>query len=397
MYFNIMQTQAPAIIISAFNRPTSLERLLNSLQKIIVDENIEIPLLFSIDKSKNELVKKVAENFEWKYGKKTVVQHEEHLGLKKNILFCGSLTSKYGSVIILEDDLYVSPYFYQFACEAVDAYDENDNICGISLFAPKRNDVTGNIFAPIDSIGDVYMMKVPNSWGQVWTQKHWEHFYSNISVIEQADISLPPNAQLWPDETSWKKQFYKYMILFDKYFIYPIKSLITNFADIGQHFTVPLFDYQVQIVINKKKNDYPELPLLLKYDEYYELSSYSIKKQMSQFVDYDFDVDINGGKNLDNIRSQYLLSIKRNKKSIFSFGYQFVPPEMNVLLNLGGDFYFFGRTEDFVSKGIKMKQLLQQERFFTQNVKSMIQSNNYKRMLKKAMLIFFSKFKIRHN
>ncbi|MBI3176825.1 MAG: hypothetical protein HYZ35_02430, partial [Chloroflexi bacterium] len=112
----------PAIVLSAYNRPQALERLLASLQKAAYPAEGGIPLVISIDGGKNGIhpeVRNVAEQFVWPFGPKEVLCHERHLGLVGHVLFCGGLTGTYGDVIFLEDDLLVSPVFYAYATQAL--------------------------------------------------------------------------------------------------------------------------------------------------------------------------------------------------------------------------------------------------------------------------------------
>src|SRR5689334_4123595 len=123
----------PAIVISAFNRPASLRRLLNSIEAARYDLN-DIDLVISIDKSDSDEVEKTAEKFKWKYGEKKIILQNEPLGLKQHILRCGDLTSDYNAIILLEDDLMVSPYFYEYAIKALEYYKDDKMLAGISLY-----------------------------------------------------------------------------------------------------------------------------------------------------------------------------------------------------------------------------------------------------------------------
>src|SRR5688572_10825284 len=99
--------QKPAIVIPAYNRPASLQRLLDSLRKAEIPH--EVKLVISIDQGGPAGVKQLAENFAWPFGEKKIILHENHLGLKDHILAAGNLSAEYGSIILLEDDLFVSP------------------------------------------------------------------------------------------------------------------------------------------------------------------------------------------------------------------------------------------------------------------------------------------------
>ena len=110
-----------AIVVIGYNRPNSMQRLLNSL-KVAEYYLDDVPLIISIDNSGSNNVKEVAEKFIWPYGKKTIKTYNKRLGLKKHILECGKYTLSYKNIIVLEDDIYVSPVFYKFAKEAVEFY-----------------------------------------------------------------------------------------------------------------------------------------------------------------------------------------------------------------------------------------------------------------------------------
>src|SRR4051812_782733 len=97
----------PAIVISAYNQPASLSRLLASVESAIYTA-ADIPLIISIDKSDEPEVRAIAEAFHWKHGDKRIILHEAPLGLKQHILSCGNLSLVYGAILLLEDDLLVS-------------------------------------------------------------------------------------------------------------------------------------------------------------------------------------------------------------------------------------------------------------------------------------------------
>ena len=121
-----------AVVVVGYNRPDSMRRILNSLAKAVYQEK-DIPLVISIDHSGIEEVAQVAREFQWNYGSKEVICHKERLGLRKHIISCGDLTEKYGAVMILEDDLYVSPDYYNYAMSTLKKYGEHPKIAGIGL------------------------------------------------------------------------------------------------------------------------------------------------------------------------------------------------------------------------------------------------------------------------
>ena len=107
------------IVVVAYNRIESLKRILGSLlQAEHPDQGTE--LIISIDRGDNADVLDYANAFSWPFGEKQVIYQEENLGLKRHILKCGGLTRAHDGIILLEDDLYVSPDFYRYALECYD-------------------------------------------------------------------------------------------------------------------------------------------------------------------------------------------------------------------------------------------------------------------------------------
>ncbi|MBN2481863.1 MAG: glycosyltransferase, partial [Bacteroidales bacterium] len=239
---------SPVIVVVAFNRPESVERLLFSLKNAQKISNAR--LIISIDNNapENYRVKDIADAFHWPFGEKEVIYQKERLGLRQHVLQCGDYAMQYGSVIILEDDLFVSPYFYDYTLQALDYYDRDPHIGGISLYNQTSEDVNDIPFNPINDNSDVYFVKFPSSWGQAWTKKQWEAF--RIWYEKNQDISRVPihdNIINW-SAASWKKYFTAYMETTGKYFVFPRVSFTTNFNDPGTHKRKKMnFDGQTQL------------------------------------------------------------------------------------------------------------------------------------------------------
>jgi hypothetical protein len=165
----------PVIIIPAYNRPNALRRLLNSIS-IVKGIGKDTLLIISIDHAiDNQDVIEIANSYEWE-GKKVVIVHEENMGLRGHILWCGDQTEKYGAVIILEDDLLVSPLFYSFAQKALSFYSEDAKSGGISLYSYNYCESVNLPFYLLKGSSDVYFMQYASSWGQAWTWDQWAYF-----------------------------------------------------------------------------------------------------------------------------------------------------------------------------------------------------------------------------
>lgn len=342
------------IVIAAHNRPNSLNRLLRSLDKATFP--CKVKLIFCIDGGGNPEVVKVAKDYNWQNGEKEVIVQDKNIGLKNNILFCGSLSRLYDGIILLEDDLYVSPVFYQYILKTVDFYEMDTRIAGISLYSHQFNEMAKLPFVPIADQSDVFFMQLPSSWGQCWTSNQWNAFYDwyeqngEAKLLEQEGI--PGNILKWPD-SSWKKYFTKYMIETDRYFVYPRNSYTTNFGDIGVHFDRRYSFLQLPIELEKKEirithfdDSYPV------YDAFCEILPDRLNRITSKLADYDYEVDLYGTKKPKYLKSKYLLTSKESSKAIFRFGREIKPHEYNIIAEINGHDICFAPTDKcYFAKG----------------------------------------------
>ena len=243
------------IVVAAYNRPDSLSRILHGISR--AEYNQDVQLIISIDPSKNREVIKVAEEFKWHHGEKTILTHKKHLGLRNHILACGDIALKNDGVIVLEDDLYVSPQFDNYVQHAVDFYQGQKGICSISLYNHTLYETAYLPFKPIEDGFDNYMLHIPCSWGQCWTKDQWSAFKkwydkNNQGYKPSKNWLMPEDIPTWP-ESSWKKYFYFYMLENEVYFTYPRIGLTTNFSDPGTHIVSKKQAFQVSLLYHKKE------------------------------------------------------------------------------------------------------------------------------------------------
>ena len=247
-----MELCKPTIIVIAYNRETALERILGSLKNADYPENVR--LVISIDKSDNEKVAMVADEFEWQFGEKLVLKREENMGLKAHVLACGDMTKEYGSIIMLEDDLYVSKGFYKYSQAALDFSKQDERIAGISLYNHLLNVHVREPFKALDDGYDNWYFQFASSWGQAFSYEQWTGFKKFLSENDGKDlaaVNFPANVSGWSDK-SWLKYYIKYMVDNDLYFVYPRVSLTTNFSDEGTHADSASDDLQVELLMDSK-------------------------------------------------------------------------------------------------------------------------------------------------
>lgn len=327
----------PAIVVSAYNREHSLLRLLNSLEQAEY-RGTPATLVISIDKSDNIKVAEVAETFHWPHGEKRIIRHQKQLGLRQHILSCGDLTAEYGSIILFEDDLFASKYFYSFAASALKFYHDDRRVAGISLYSYDISENGFNPFVPVDDGNDVYFMQVASSWGQAWTQEQWQAFrawYQQNS--EMSGQEQPPVYLLQWSAESWKKHYIRYLHFTDKYFVFPHHSYSTNFEDAGTTAKTKGL-YQVPLLqANRKVNLIPLDQSRSVYDAYFEMTPACLKKWNTELNSYDFSTDIYGDHPIGYGNTPYVLTSKPANNAVLSFGIEMFPPVLNVINRVQGD------------------------------------------------------------
>ena len=328
----------PAIVVVGYNRPDTLKRLLQSVGNATYRDS-DIDLIISLDKADNEEdVVKVANDFDWRYGKKTIRRFPERQGLRKHIIQCGDLTEKYGAVIILEDDLLVAPDYYEYVKAALDYYENEECITGIALYSHEWNGYARKNFVPIVDQYDTYLGQYSITWGQCWNYKWWSQFKMWYLAHEgklAENPKIPMNINHWSDR-SWGKYFVTYIVEKDKYYIVPRISRSTNCSDIGEHVRFADNVHQVRLMTGLVElYHFAPVKMAQKYDIYFE--NINIKDIFDEEVKKGLVVDLAGYGRIEEGKRYLLSTLELPYERIKSYGLQLRPYEMNVIQNVPGN------------------------------------------------------------
>lgn len=262
-----------AIVAVGYNRPDSLEQLLRTIVNADYADD-QVDLIISLDKGEKQKENiSVAEKIYWQHGEKIIRSFPERVGLRAHIIQCGDLTDKYDAVVVLEDDLLVSPSFYSYVKQALYNYCDDEHIGGISLYRHYLNQGVNRPFEPVNNGYDIYLQQFAASWGQCWSKRMWDDFRKWYSINADKDLSegnlLPSYISNWNQE-SWLKYYMRYIVEKDKYFIYPYYSLSTNCSEVGEHSRLPNNDYQVPLQEGSPQYRFPTFEQSIKYDVFFE-------------------------------------------------------------------------------------------------------------------------------
>ena len=336
-----MSGHIPAIVIVAFNRPESLRRLLSSVGSANYPAG-NIPLCFCIDyqdTAANKEVVQIAEAYDWPFGPKEIIRQSKNLGLKAHVLASGDLTERFGSIIMLEDDLYVSPGFYAYTVQALEFYNLDKRIGGISLYNHRMNFSNRVPFNPVEDGSDVYFLQIASSWGQAWSKEQWSGFREWISEnpVVTAKAKIPRQVINWP-EKSWLKHYISYLAQTGRYFVYPRISLTTNFGDSGENNAMSNFFFQVPILHTAKEFTLQSLNnALAKYDAFFDLLPEVLIQQNKELASYKFVNNLSGLKSTSSLDSEWVLIFGANAGAVKSYGLSMKPIESNILHVVPGE------------------------------------------------------------
>lgn len=339
----------PAIVVNAYNRPQALARLLASLSKADYLETARVPLVISVDHGGSQAVRTLAEQFQWRHGPKQLIFHEQHLGLLQHFFACGNLVQTHGAIVYLEDDLAVSPVFYTYATQALNCYASDERIAGISLYGLWFNGYTQQPFVPLSDGSDVFLVQTPYTQGLAFTASQWAAFAATHQAVEREGRPAAPLHELWSQfaRDDWFPLFARYVISTDRFFVYPRVSLATGFGDAGAHFAKPTTFFQVPL--QRSATEYRFKPLdeaLAVYDSFFELLPDRLNRLTDRFRGFDYELDLYATKSRQNLRREYVLTSRRCRRPIFTFGKEMWPMEANAIEAVPGDGIVFCRTQD---------------------------------------------------
>lgn len=162
-------TYAP-IALFTYNRADHTRQAVESLLKNLEAKETDI-FVFS-DGPKNEKaaegVKANREYIRTISGFKTVtiIEREKNWGLSKNLIEgITRICNEYGRVIVVEDDLILSPFFLRYMNDGLEKYEDDDRVASISAFL---NPVT-NIDVP-----DTFFLRYFACWGWATWKRAWK-------------------------------------------------------------------------------------------------------------------------------------------------------------------------------------------------------------------------------
>ena len=235
-------TFSPPIALFTYKRLDHTKRTIASLLNNYLASQSDL-IIFS-DAPKNETdieaVKEVRDFLEKIDGFHSVliIHRENNLGLANSII--GGVTEilqQYDCVIVLEDDMVISPYFLTYMNESLEMYSNDDRVISIH----------GYIYPVKSKLPETFFLRGADCWGWATWQRGWECFNPNgqylLDELQKLDMTNEFDfngtygyTQMLKDQIagkndSWAIRWYASAFLEDKLTLYPRHSLVHNIGN----------------------------------------------------------------------------------------------------------------------------------------------------------------------
>lgn len=238
-----MQHFAP-IALFVYNRPEHTRRTLKFLKQNLQADESRL-FIFSDgakDVKQSAKVGEVRELIKQTEGFKSVqiIERETNYGLANSIIDgVGMLTSKYGKVIVFEDDLISSEYTLQYFNDALDRYENEYDVMHIGAYMYPLTD---------KGLPETFFYRAASSWGWATWGRAWKYFEPDIDkIISQFNaekkhrFSIEGTMNFWKQigefktgrNNSWAIRWYASVFLNNGLTLNPSASLVNNIGHDG--------------------------------------------------------------------------------------------------------------------------------------------------------------------
>ena len=227
------------IVLFAYNRINHIQQVIKALLRNEYASDSDLIIYSDASKNDNTVqeVQCVRQYLSTVSGFKSVkvIERLENFGLAKNIIDgVTSVINQYGKVIVLEDDLVVSPYFLKYMNEALDFYEKEEQVISIH----------GYIYPVKQKLPETFFIKGADCWGWATWKRGWDLFCSDgkylLKEIEKRNLkkefdfdnSYPYyrmlKYQIEGKNNSWAIRWYASAFLHNKLTLYPGRSLVNQ-------------------------------------------------------------------------------------------------------------------------------------------------------------------------
>ena len=232
------------VVLFTYNRPDHTLKTVEALKNNLFSNDTDLIIYSDAPKQdshhKNvEAVRELIRNIEG-FKSLTVVEKSVNQGLANSIISGVTKTvNKYGRVIVLEDDIVTSPYFLKYMNDALDFYENNNQVMHISSY---------NFPIKVKKINETFLMPPTTCWGWATWENSWSFFRKNpeellekFSVKDIYDFNLQDNFPYWShvqqnlsgEIDTWAIFWYASVFLQNGQSLHPVIPLSKNIGNDG--------------------------------------------------------------------------------------------------------------------------------------------------------------------
>jgi hypothetical protein len=236
--------RAAPIVLFAYNRPEHTRLALESLSQC--EGSADSELFIYCDGARGPgTIKKVQEVRRIVRMKRWckdvhIIERDENLGLALSIIQgVSEIVDRYGNIIVLEDDLIISPQFLNFMNDALEIYKD----------IPKVMHISGYMFPVKGKLPETFFYRATSCWGWATWKRAWEKFdpdakrllskIRNSGMRRQFDIEGTTDyykmlqKQTEDKLDSWAIRWYASVLLHKGLCLHPGTSLVNNIGHDG--------------------------------------------------------------------------------------------------------------------------------------------------------------------
>lgn len=234
----------PPVILFVYNRVVHTHRTVESLLRNPASSNSDLIIFSDGPKScdNSNDVQKVRDYISTIEGFKSVTIHSSEInkGLAESIIYgVTDVLTDYESVIVLEDDMVVSPHFLSYMNDGLQKYQHEEKVISIH----------GYVYPVKEDLPQTFFLRGADCWGWATWRRGWELFNPNgqallielrrRNLIKMFDYngshgySDMLEAQIKGTNDSWAIRWYASAFLAGKLTLYPGRSLVHNIGNDG--------------------------------------------------------------------------------------------------------------------------------------------------------------------
>lgn len=225
------------VALFVYNRPWHTEQTLEALKRNALAAETVLYIFADgkkekssqEDSSKIKATREMIRNVSG-FKKVIVVEKEKNQGLAQSIVSgVTEVVNTHGKIIVLEDDLVVSPFFLEFMNQGLDAYQDSANVYSVNGFMfPVKSKLRQTVLLPYTS-----------TWGWATWKDKWSAFDAEMKgkavLLANKEMSDRFNLgnykytdMLSYENNSWGIKWYYSVFMKQGLNVFPTRSLVSN-------------------------------------------------------------------------------------------------------------------------------------------------------------------------